>query len=880
MTEAEIKDKISRGLCEAEITTARFAHGRNVLTPPRKPSALKRYIGKFGDPIVKILLVAACLSLALNFFDGEYAETIGIFCAIFLATGISFYFENDAAKRFDALNRMGDSALVKVVRRGKVTEIPRSEVVRGEIVLLSQGDEVPADGNILESESMVVDESSLTGEPPVHKSAEADAAHETAYPANRLMRSTMVVEGYGTMEVTETGDDTEIGRLHREATTFVPENTPLNKQLKRLASLISRAAFIIAFAAFLILTVKGLLGIDYSQPRFWIEIAKTLLSNFMMAVTLIVMAVPEGLPMAVSLSLALNMRRMLSTGTLVRRMHAGETMGAVTVICTDKTGTLTLGDMRVADIKYKGEAADFCRQVACNTTACLDEDSPNGYIGTPTEGAMLRWIETKGQDYQKLRNEVTIVHRIPFSSELKYMATLIATADGQRTVYVKGAPEVIMGMCSMNAEERASVTTLLEAAQSRAMRTLAFASLSVPATEDDLPGVIARGGLRFTGLAAISDPVRHDVPEAVQKCRRAGIKVKIVTGDNAVTAREVARKIGIWTDKDTEENIITGEEFAALSDEEALHRIAKLKIMARARPMDKQRLVLLLQKMGEVVAVTGDGTNDAPALNFANVGLAMGSGTAVAREAGDITLLDDSFATIVTAVKWGRSLYKNIQRFIIFQLTVNVTAMLTVLIGTLFGTTLPLTVPQMLWINLIMDTFAALALASLPPSERVMYKRPRRSTDFIITRPMMKNILYTSLVFTAILVIALAIVEHQISLRSHDYVYVMKNLTMFFNIFVFLQFWNLLNVRAFDSGNFAFHKFFQCKGLLLVLLIILAGQILIVEACGPVFRTFHLNFSVWLEIILGTMPVFLIPEIVRAVRRRARIRHPKGMISK
>lgn len=877
MIDPETKKKINEGLCEAEITTSRFAHGRNVLTPPRRPSALRRYIGKFSDPIVKILLLAAALSLVVGAFDGEYAETMGIICAVFLATGISFYFENDAERRFGKLSAMSDDRIVKVVRRGRAEEIARSEVVVGEVVMLSQGDEVPADGILLDSHAMLVDESSLTGEPPVRKAAGDRGDGSTAYEPQSVMRSTMVVEGGGVMQVTAVGDETEIGKLHREATTFVPENTPLSRQLKRLAALISRVAFAISIIAFLALTVKELMNVNYNAPDDWLQVIKIVIGNFMMAVTLIVMAVPEGLPMAVSLALALNMRRMLSTGTLVRKSHAGETMGAITVICTDKTGTLTQNNMQVADMKYYGSMRDFCLGVAANSTACLETNGKG--MGNPTESAMLQWMRRQGEDYAALRREAEVVDRLPFSAERKYMAT-IADTGGRRMLYVKGAPEIVARLCAMTAEQQADFRAQLSSYQSKAMRTLAFARRELTADSADARAEAEAGGMKYLGLAAIADPVRPDVPEAVARCRKAGIKVKMVTGDSALTAREVARQIGLWGETDGEECMITGEEFARLSDEEALHRIPSLKIISRARPLDKQRLVQLLQKLGEVVAVTGDGTNDAPALNFADVGLSMGSGTAVAKEASDITLTEDSFATIVTAVKWGRSLYKNIQRFILYQLTINITALAVVLIGAFIGTELPLTVTQMLWVNLIMDSFAALALASLPPSERVMRKKPRKQTDFIITRAMMRNMLATAAVFTTILLVMLAIVEWRIAQPGTLPAVKLKNLSMFFTVFVFLQFWNLLNVRAFDSANFAFHKFFQCRGMLLVMFIILAGQVVIVEFGGAAFRTFHLNFSVWAEMFLCTALVYVVPEAVRAISRRRQAARPKGMIGR
>lgn len=855
-------NQISKGLSEIEVTESRNAHGRNVLTPPRRPSAFKLYLGKFNDPIIRILLLAACLSLVVSIIQNEYAETIGIFCAVFLATGISFYFENDAARRFDELNAIGSETTVKVVRGGNVTEISRSDVVVGDIVILGQGDEVPADGVLLEAVSLQIDESSLTGEPPVSKSVEPGNESSSTYAKNVALRSTMVVEGRGVMKVTAVGDATEIGKVQRQAMTFVIADTPLNRQLKRLSRFISRIAFGVAILAFFVLTVHELIELNYGAKVDWLEVFKLLINNFMMAVTLIVMAVPEGLPMAVSLSLALNMRRMLKTNNLVRKMHASETMGAITVICTDKTGTLTQNRMQVSEIVYEGDKNLLCESIAANSTAHLEKENHYRGVGNPTECALLLWMHGEGVDYSVLRAEAGVVNQLTFSTERKYMATLVESRVlGRRALFVKGAPEIVAGLCNISQEQKDELSARLKKYQSQAMRTLAFAYKEVPAGNDDAEALAKAGGLTYMGVAAINDPVRDEVPAAIESCKRAGIQVKVVTGDTAGTAIEIARRIGLWTAEDTAENTISGPEFAALSDEEASERAARLKVMSRARPLDKQRLVQLLQKRGEVVAVTGDGTNDAPALNFADVGLSMGSGTSVAKEASDITLLDDSFASIETAVMWGRSLYKNIQRFVMFQLTINFVALAVVLVGAVIGTTLPLTVTQMLWVNLIMDTFAAMALASLPPSRRVMNEKPRKTSDFIITPRMAKHLLFTSLAFVAILLTMLVMIEKDGDIS-------IKSLSMFFTTFVMLQFWNLLNMKAFDSSNHAFHKLLQCRGLLIVLAIIFAGQVIIVEFGGKVFRTCHLNFSVWLQIFLATSLIFLIPEIVKAISRQ------------
>ena len=879
MSDFDIKKKIREGLCEAEITTARFAHGRNVLTPPCEISTAKRYIAKFSDPVVRILLVAACLSLVISIIENRYAETVGVFCAIFLTTAISCAFENHAARCFSRLNAKRDKNPVKVVRRGSVCEIPRSEVVVGEIIFLSQGDEIPADGRLIVSHSMVVDESPLNGNPAVKKEVGSNPTAEPAADNEMLFRSAMVVEGDGIMRATAVGYGTKIGKINEKAHNPVYENTPVNRQLKRIASAISRVAFMVALATFLILTIKEIKNINYNEAADWIDIFKILINNFMMSVALVIMALPEGLPMSVSLALAFNMRSMMRTGVLVRNKKAGETIGVVTTVCTGKTGILTQNDMQVADIKYYGAKRDFCMGVAVNSTAFLENDGKLKGIGNPVECAMLQWMKKEGEDYVSLRGNAEIIDRIPFTSERKFMATIVET-ENRRYLYVKGAPEIVEKMCDIGETQEDDFKTLLDRYQRKAMHVIAFARKQIENEGISAEEIAATGGMKYVGIAAISDPVRPDVAEAVVQCRRAGVKIKVVTGEDAVSAQEVARQVGIWTDNDTPECAISGDEFAKLSDEDALHLIPKLKIISRARPVDKQRLVQLLQKLGEVVAVTGKGTNDTPALNFADVGISTESGTTVAKEASDITLTEDSFATIATAVKWGRSLYKNIRRFIVFQLTVNITAMLVVLIGAIVGTTLPLTVTQILWINLITDAFAALALISIPPSNRVLARKPRKQTTFIVSRAMMRYILSTSVAFAVILVAMLCIVDWRIDERQGEEIYRLKNLAMFFTAFVFLQFWNLLNVRAFDSRNFAFHKFFQCRGMFFAMLAILAGQVLIVEFGGAAFRTFHLNFSVWLELFLCTSLVYVIPETVRAVRRRAELKHPKGLITK
>ena len=587
----------------------------------------------------------------------------------------------------------------------------------------------------------------------------------------------------------------------------------------------------------------------------------------MMAVTLIVVAVPEGLPMSVTLSLALNMRRMLKTNNLVRKMHACETMGAITVICTDKTGTLTQNLMQVYDAKLDESQKNLIAEgIATNSTAFLEEKEGEGKpsgVGNPTEVALLLWLNEQGMDYISLRNQAKTVNQLTFSTERKYMATLVdSSVLNARVLYVKGAPEIVMGKCNLEESRVKQYNEQLLAYQNQAMRTLGVAYKVIPENSStDCAELVKEGGLTFMGIFAISDPIRPDVPDAVKKCQSAGIRVKIVTGDTPGTATEIARQIGLWTSEDTERNRITGVEFAALSDEEALERVVDLKVMSRARPMDKQRLVQLLQQKGEVVAVTGDGTNDAPALNHAQVGLSMGTGTSVAKEASDITLLDDSFHSIATAVMWGRSLYKNIQRFIVFQLTINVVALLSVLLGAFLGTELPLTVTQMLWVNLIMDTFAAMALASIAPSMDVMNEKPRKRTDFIISSAMRNNIFGVGAGFLIVLMGLLACFKNMPGGMD------VHHLTVFFTIFVMLQFWNLFNASVFGTNHSIFKDAGHAMGMLGVALIILVGQFIIVTFGGKVFRTEPLPALEWIYIIAGTSLVLWIGEVVRGIKR-------------
>ena len=888
---AKNDDYFHLGLTDQEVLQSPEKHGVNLLTPPKRPSLLKLYLEKFEDPVVRVLLVAAVFSLIISIIENEYAETIGIIAAILLATGIGFYFEYDANKKFDLLNAVNEETLVKVIRNGRIQEIPRKDVVVGDIMVLETGEEIPADGELIEAISLQVNESNLTGEPVINKTTvEADFDEEATYASNLVMRGTTVVDGHGSMKVLRVGDATEIGKVARQSTEQSTEPTPLNIQLTKLANLIGKIGFTVAGLAFLIFFIKDVvLYFDFGALNGWhdwLPVLERTLKYFMMAVTLIVVAVPEGLPMSVTLSLALNMRRMLATNNLVRKMHACETMGAITVICTDKTGTLTQNLMQVHEpnfygLKDGGKLADddisklIAEGISANSTAFLEEtgegEKPKG-VGNPTEVALLLWLNGQNRNYLELRERAQVLDQLTFSTERKFMATLVKSPlIGKKVLYIKGAPEIVLGKCKEvildgrrvdSVEYRSTVEAQLLSYQNMAMRTLGFAFRIVEDNEpDDCVALVSENNLNFLGVVAISDPIRPDVPAAVAKCQSAGIGIKIVTGDTPGTATEIARQIGLWKPEDTERNRITGVAFAELSDEEALNRVMDLKIMSRARPTDKQRLVQLLQQKGAVVAVTGDGTNDAPALNHAQVGLSMGTGTSVAKEASDITLLDDSFNSIGTAVMWGRSLYKNIQRFIVFQLTINFVALLIVLLGSIVGTELPLTVTQMLWVNLIMDTFAALALASIPPSESVMNDKPRRSTDFIISKAMRQNIFGVGTVF---LVVLMAMIYY---FTNADGGMTVQRLTVFFTFFVMLQFWNLFNARVFGTTDSAFKGLAKSYGMELIVLAILGGQFLIVQFGGAVFRTEPLDWQTWLIIIGSSSLVLWIGELIRFVKR-------------
>lgn len=940
-----MENKKIKGLTEAEVLKSRELHGVNILTPPEKESLWSKFLEKFEDPLIRILLVAGILSIGIAFYEyfglghgwTVFFEPIGIFVAIFLATGLSFYFELIADKEFSILNQVNDDEPVKVIRDGNTFEIPKKDVVVGDIVILSTGDEVPADAELLEAITLHVDESTLTGEPICGKTVnEAEFDKEATFPSNHVMRGTKVMEGHGICRVFAVGDKTENGKVFEAAQIDDSVKTPLNEQLDGLSDLITNLSYLFAglviIGRLLVFFDWNLLALTLLIPTvifFYLVIKKfedfsrtkcimTIVTFFvifmaivvgifqhlnagtdisvlltytmqtlMIAVTLIVVAVPEGLPMAVTLSLAYSMRRMLKTNNLVRKMHACETMGATTVICTDKTGTLTQNKMQVAESclgKFDGATEEmFFEGIAMNSTAELDLSNPSipMPIGNPTEGALLLWLHAnkRAGDLNFLRSR-TMVQQLPFSTERKYMATIFVSRPyGGKVLFVKGAPEILMSMCSkiQDGLTKEMIEEKLADYQSRAMRTLAFAYQDTECKIDN--GTVIANNLTFMGVVAISDPVREDVPTAVEECLKAGIAVKIVTGDTPGTAKEIGRQIGLWTEKDNEKNIITGPEFAVLSDDELDKIILDLKIIARARPMDKKRLVEALQRKNQVVSVTGDGTNDAPALNAAHVGLSMGDGTSVAKEASDITIIDNSFSSIGQAVMWGRSLYQNIQRFLLFQLTVNVAACFIVLFGAFMGTESPLTVTQMLWVNLIMDTFGAMALASLPPSPEVMNKKPRNRKDFILNKSMSYDIWGVGLFFFALTLGFLYIFQHAdvtnmtdlLSLKlGENNIVTPYEQTLLFSIFVWTHFWYMFNARSFETDK-SYFKLKQSKGFKTIVGVIVFGQIIIVELLynffnvEPMFHTtdWHFNYNGcidWLIIVILSSFVLWIRE--------------------
>ena len=929
------------GLTEAQVLESRRRHGANVFSPPKKATLWDKlkeacthwisisfivfgmalsvaalcfgnigssawvipvialfsaaliimvgFFGGFKDALFKILITAFSFSIGIAIYEyvwdkasfSVFFEPIGIIVALLLATGVAFFLEQRNEKTFQALNEVNDDTLVKVIRNNNVSQVPRRDIVVGDIVILEQGEEVPADCELLESLNVLVNESSLTGELQATKSCKEEHFDKDAtYPSNHILKGTIIIEGDCTARVFNVGDKTESGKVFEAAQVNEGDPTPLSEKLDMLAKNITKASYLVAA----LVIIGRIITYFISTGNIdWLDFITYLLNTFMIAITLIVVAVPEGLPMSVTLSLALSMRKLMRENTLPRTMHSCETMGATSVICTDKTGTLTQNQMQVADEKLEDIKPELIEEmIAVNSTANLDFSNPSSIkaIGNPTEGALLLWLNARGINYLPIRERVEVIDRLPFSTENKYMAT-IATSRvlDKRILYVKGAPEIILAFCNLDDEQKKVYEQQLLDYQSKAMRTLALAYLELDENGSSIfnDGKLTDVKLKFAGIFAISDPVRPDVPDSIKECINAGIQVKIVTGDTPGTAKEIARQIGLWTDEDGNENILTGSDFSAMSDDELMALVQNVKIVSRAKPKDKERLVKLLKRHGLVVAVTGDGTNDAPALNAADVGLSMGDGTAVAKEASDMTIQDNSFSTIASAVMWGRSLYKNIQRFIMFQLTINVVACLIVLIGAFIGTESPLSVTQMLWVNLIMDTFAAIALASLPPSHKVMQEQPRKGTDSIINKYMNWNIIGVGGLFTIVLLAILLIMQHSEVNSFQDLIFFKCStntglepyeLSMFFTIFVMMQFWNMFNAKAFMTGKSAFANIKDSRGFMLIALVIFFGQILIVEFGGKMFNVTHLNFTDWVIIVAATSIILWVGETIRLLQRK------------
>lgn len=850
------------------------------------------FFGGFEDPLFKILIMAFVLSIGISIYEfvwvgagfKTFFEPIGIIVALVLATSIAFFLERSNEKTFQSLNEVNDDTLVKVIRNNNVCQVPRKDIVVGDIVLLESGEEIPADCELLDSLNLSVNESSLTGELQASKTANPEMFDkEATYASNLIMKGTVILEGYCTAKVLAVGDKTESGKVFEAAQVDEGGSTPLSEELDGLADLITKASYVFAaliiFGRIFIYFYEG--NASFATGDDWIGFITYVLNTIMIAVTLVVVAVPEGLPMSVTLSLAFSMRKLMKENTLPRTMHSCETMGATSVICTDKTGTLTQNQMQVAETKLSEVSENILAEmIALNTTANLDLSDKNSakVIGNPTEGALLLWLKSRGVDYLAVRENGEIIDRLPFSTENKYMATIVKSAtNGKAYVFVKGAPEILLGMSDVSEADKKAYETNLQNYQNKAMRTLGLAYAEVKESEKVIEnGKLNANGLTFVGVFAISDPIRKEVPAAIKECLNAGVQVKIVTGDTSGTAKEIGRQIGLWNETDTDKNILTGGEFAAMSDEELKDRVVDIKILSRARPNDKERLVKLLKQRGQVVAATGDGTNDAPALNAADVGLSMGDGTAVAKEASDMTIQDNSFSTIANAVMWGRSLYKNIQRFLLFQLTVNVTACFLVLIGAFMGTESPLTVTQMLWINLIMDTFAAIALASLPPSRRVMEDKPRDRNASILSKPMRIEILGVGFFFFFLLVAMLYIFEHGEYTSMRDLFLNLHigdrdglstyELTLLFTTFVMTHFFYLFNARAFETGKSALH-FKGCQGLLVIVAVVFFGQVAMVEI--PLLQDFFnvcgLSLEDWIIIVLGSSLVLWVREIWHAL---------------
>jgi len=827
-----------QGLSSAQIQEMQNRFGKNELTPPPRLPLWKLYLKNFEDPIIRILLVAVIISALVAALEGSgLLDTIGIALAVILATTIAFLTEYKSNREFDALNAMCDDTGIKVIRDGQARTIRMRDVVVGDIILLEAGDAVPADGILVHEAHFEADESAFTGEnEPVRKNSE-----------DTLLKGTWVTAGRGTMIATAVGDATRMGEIAASITRGERPETPLQVKLRVLAGQISRFGYAMAGLIVISLLAKGIVT---GLPTDPLELVRFLLDIAIFAVIIIVVSVPEGLPVSVTVSLALTMRKMTRAYSLVRRMIACETIGSVTTICTDKTGTLTRNLMEVVASsiltpEYENKTPDdpagwVTLNAGVNSTAELEpREGELITVGNSTEGALLRWLSRAGIDYHQIRRAYFPISQALFDSRRKEMRTVISI-EGRYYLLVKGAPEVVAASCS-SAPDLTPVKNLA----GRAMRTLAFAHAETGSPEDSTPTLI------WDGYVGIRDEIRSDVPSAVATCRSAGISIAMVTGDSPETAAAIAKETGILTNG----TVITGPEFRDLSPEKQQALAPQIEVMARSAPHDKLLLVKALQANGEVVAVTGDGTNDAPALRSADVGLAMGiAGTEVAREASDIILLDDSFPTIERAVWWGRALFENIQRFLMFQLTINISAAFLSFIAPLLGYPAPFSVIQLLWINIIMDSLAALALCSESPHPALMEKKPIPRTSSVLTPYMIRAILCTAFVY---IIVGIGGIIFGLPYMNSP----AEQATAFFTGFVLAQVWNGINCRgingimpSFIRGNPAF---FVIMGSIILI------QFLIVQFGGAVFGTVPLSVFQWIVLLLGTLPVLLIWPALR-----------------
>ncbi len=835
-----------QGLTDAEVLSSREKHGLNLLTPPKEVPWWKLYLEKFKDPIIVILLVATAISLAFGIIEGNYTESIGIIAAVLIATGVGFWREYDAKKKFDAMKSDKDYEPVKVRRNGVVVEITKDHVVVGDIAILSAGDEIPADIELFKAIDMKVAESAMTGESVAVPKYPIDEAYTgSGFAPNLLLRGTTIESGLGEGVVIKVGDETEIGKTTIQASEETDNKTPLEEKLGELAGKITTAAFLVAGLMFIILNLVhwdfafGDHAFSWSMSTLLTEV------GFLMgAIVVIIVAVPEGLPLSVTLALAFSMKTMANENNLVKKMHACETIGAVNVIFTDKTGTLTQNCMTVVDVDVREEDKDVLNLVgAVNSTA--NWSNASRVLGNPTEAAILKHM---GHDLsERLRSEYRILSCIPFSSAYKYMVTQAQNEESkEEIILIKGAPEVIARI--IRYDKYLGEVSTQQARGRRAISAAIINSKDYNAVKESLESGNPLDDCTYIGTWFIEDPVRSDVPDAIRKCYGAGIDVVMMTGDNLRTGTEIGRQAGfkdIWAIEakdfwEAVKNPQNGREYP--------------NVIARCTPTNKLDILKWAKDKDYVCAMTGDGVNDSPSLNHADVGIAMGSGTSVAKEAADIILLDDAFPSIVTGVKWGRSLYKNIKNFLFFQLSINVSACLIAVFGPLVGVEMPFTVIQFLWINLVMDSLAAIALTSEPADERVLSEKPRDRRQFIIDKSLAKSIFGFGIFVWILCTFVLWGMKHTEFLSKID-------LTVFFASYMVINLWNMFNARVIGKNKSVFSGLKSNYKFTGILLFILAVTILLVQFGGEVFQTHPLSWKTWLTIILVTSPVMIVREI-------------------